>query len=82
MMEIISLILINVSYKCCITIELILLKIMAVKNVLSGFKIQNSVCNEILEKVRRNKDIVITRPDNENRAVVMDRVIYNEQMYF
>ena len=55
---------------------------MAVKNVLSGFKIQNSVCNEILEKVRRNKDIVITRPDNENRAVVMDRVIYNEQMYF
>ena len=55
---------------------------MAVKNVLSGFKIQNSVYNEILEKVRRNKDIVIRRPDNGNIAVVMEGVIYNEQMYF
>ena len=55
---------------------------MTIKNVLSGFKIQNSVCNKILEKVRGNKDIVIIRSDKENRVVFMDRVIYNEQMYF
>ena len=37
--------------------------------------------HNILEKLRRNKDIVVTRPDKENGVVVMDRVIYNQQMY-
>ena len=37
--------------------------------------------HKILEKLRRNKDIVITRPDKGNGVVVMDRVIYNQQMY-
>ena len=37
--------------------------------------------HKILEKLRRNKDIVITRPDKGNGFVVMDRVIYNQQMY-
>ena len=35
---------------------------------------------KILEKLRRNKDIVIIRPDMGNGVVVMDRVIYNQQM--
>ena len=37
--------------------------------------------HNILEKLRRNKDIVVTRPDKGNGVVVMDRVIYNQQMY-
>ena len=37
--------------------------------------------HKILEKLRRNKDIVIIRPDKGNGVVVMDRVIYNQQMY-
>ena len=37
--------------------------------------------HKILEKLRRNKDIVIIRPDKRNGVVVMDRVIYNQQMY-
>ena len=37
--------------------------------------------HKILEKLRRNKDIVITRPDKGNRVVVMDRVICNQEMY-
>ena len=36
--------------------------------------------HKILEKLRRNKDIVITRPDMGNGVVVMDRVIHNQQM--
>ena len=28
--------------------------------------------HKVLEKLRRNKDIVITRPDKGNRLVVMD----------
>ena len=36
---------------------------------------------KILEKLRRSKDIVITRPDKGNGVVVVDRVIYNQQMY-
>ena len=34
-----------------------------------------------LEKLRRNKDIVTIRPDKGNGVVVMDRIIYNQQMY-
>ena len=37
--------------------------------------------HKILEKLRRNKDIVIIRPDKGNGVVVMDRLIYNQQMY-
>ena len=37
--------------------------------------------HNILEKLRRNKDIVVTRPDKGNGVVVIDRVIYNQQMY-
>ena len=37
--------------------------------------------HKILENLRRNKDIVITRPDMGNGVVVMDRVIHNKQMY-
>ena len=37
--------------------------------------------HKILEKLRRNKDIVIIRPDKGNGVVVMDKVIYNQQMY-
>ena len=37
--------------------------------------------HNILEKLRRNKDIVVTRPDKGNGVVVMDRVICNQQMY-
>ena len=37
--------------------------------------------HKILEKLRRNKDIVTIRPDKGNGAVVMDRNIYNQQMY-
>ena len=37
--------------------------------------------HNILEKLTRNKDIVVTRPDKGNGVVVMDRVIYNQQMY-
>ena len=37
--------------------------------------------HNILEKLRRNKDIVVTRPDKGNGVVVMDRVIYNQQIY-
>ena len=36
--------------------------------------------HKILEKLRRNKDIVIIRPDMGNGVVVMDRVIHNQQM--
>ena len=36
--------------------------------------------HKILEKLRRNKDIVIARPDMGNGVVVMDRVIHNQQM--
>ena len=36
--------------------------------------------HKILEKLRRNKDIVITRPDMGNGVVFMDRVIHNQQM--
>ena len=37
--------------------------------------------HKILEKLRRNKDIVIIRPDKGNGVVVMHGVIYNQQMY-
>ena len=37
--------------------------------------------HKILEKLRRNKDIVTIRPDKGNGVVVMDRIIYNQQMY-
>ena len=37
--------------------------------------------HKILENLRRNKDIVITRPDMGNGVVVMDKVIHNKQMY-
>ena len=37
--------------------------------------------HKILEKLWRNKDIVIIRPDKENGVVAKDRVIYNQQMY-
>ena len=37
--------------------------------------------HQILEKIRRNKDIVIIRADKRNRVFVMDRIIYNHQMY-
>ena len=34
-----------------------------------------------LEKLRRKKDIMTIRPDEENRLVVMDRVIHDQQMH-
>ena len=34
-----------------------------------------------MRKLRRNKDIVIVRLGEGNGVVVMDRVIYNQQMY-
>ena len=37
--------------------------------------------HKILDKLRRNKDIVTIRPDKGNGVVVMDRNIYNQQMY-
>ena len=36
---------------------------------------------KILAKLRRNKDIVVIRPDKGNGVVVMDRVIHNQQMH-
>ena len=39
-----------------------------------------SKIHKVLEKLRRNKDIVITRPVKGNGVVVMDRVIYNQQL--
>ena len=36
---------------------------------------------DLEEKLRRNKDIVIIRLDKGNGVVVMDRVIYNQQIY-
>ena len=41
----------------------------------------NTKKHKILEKLRRNLDIVIIRPDNGNGVVVMDRIIYNQQAY-
>ena len=37
--------------------------------------------HKVLDKRRRSKDIVITRPDNGNGIVDMDRVIYNQEIY-
>ena len=37
--------------------------------------------HKTLDKLRRNKDIVVMRPDKGNGVVVMDKVIYNQQMY-
>ena len=37
--------------------------------------------HKILEKLSRNKDTVIIRPDKGNGVVVVDKVIYNQQMY-
>ena len=37
--------------------------------------------HKILEKLWRNKDIVIIRPDKGNGDAAMDRVIYNQQIY-
>ena len=35
----------------------------------------------ILEKRKKNKDIVIIRPDKGNGKVVMDKVLYDRPMY-
>ena len=37
--------------------------------------------HKILEKLRRNKGIAIITPNKGNGVVVMDRVIYNQQMH-
>ena len=37
--------------------------------------------HKIFQKLRRSKDIMIKRPDKGNGVVVMDRVIYNQQMH-
>ena len=31
----------------------------------------------VLQNHRKNKDIVITKPDNENEVVILDRKLYN-----
>ena len=37
--------------------------------------------HKIFEKVRRNKDIGIIKPDKGNGVVVIDRVIHDQQLY-
>ena len=53
------------------------------KNYYSNYRPSLSTLekHKILEKLSRNKDTVIIRPDKRNGVVVMDKVIYNQQMY-